>query len=98
MAVDESYLSLPPLPSVTLVTVEEEFIIRAIRPGIFNRNGAMNSVKIALEDQSDALGHEGGAILIDGDRVLKVADAPRFCLRHAREADEQRKKNGNQRL
>ena len=39
----------------------------------------MNPVKFALEDQSDALGHQSAAILVDGDGVLKVADAPGFC-------------------
>ena len=40
----------------------------------------MDSVPFAHEAHGDAFGDHGGAVALDRDIVLKIADAPRFRL------------------
>src|SRR5579864_6720828 len=73
--------------------LEEEFVIRPVRSGIFNRNRTKNSVPLADEGHVYPLADRGGTVAFDGDIVLKVRDAPRFRLCGADEsAGEQREK------
>ncbi len=55
----------------------------------------MNPMPLALENQRDALRHDGAAILRDRNVVLKIGHAPGFRLRRARESAEEQRENNN---
>ena len=55
----------------------------------------MNTVPLTDEDERDPFGHEGAAVLIDGDVVLKLGDAPRFGGRDAAEDAEENREQGD---
>jgi len=77
------------------VHVEEQCVICAARPGIFDGNDAMDPVPFSDEDKVDALYNEGAAILTDTDSVFKVGDPPAagMCQRgEQRRGGHERKK------
>ena len=66
------------------LNVDEQFIVRPVGPGIFNRNRAVDSVPLAHEDQGNALAHQRTAIFLDRDIVLKIGNPPGLggCICH----------------
>src|SRR6202161_2100069 len=59
--------------------VDEKLVVRAVWSGIFDGNRSMNAVPLANENQRDGFVHQSAAVIVDGDGVLKVGDAPGFC-------------------
>jgi hypothetical protein len=55
---------------------EKERVVRSLRSGILDGNGAVNSVPLADEGQRDLFADQGGAIGRDRDGVLEIGDAP----------------------
>src|SRR5208282_6304127 len=58
--------------------VHEELVVRAVRSGIFDGNRAVYAVPLADENQSDGFVDQSAAVVVDGDGVLKIRDAPGF--------------------
>jgi hypothetical protein len=51
----------------------------------------VNAVKLADENQSDGFVDQGAAVLVDGDGVLEVRDAPGFCEERRGEGEDSEK-------
>ncbi len=59
--------------------IQKQRVVRAARAGILDRDGAVNAVPLADEDEIDALLHQCRAVIADQDGVLKVGDPPALC-------------------
>ena len=82
--IDDSIFQLRAVAVGDALDVDEQFVVRAARPRIFDRNGAVNPVPLALEHERDSLCHHGSAVFADGDVVLKISNAPGFGRDSAR--------------
>jgi len=47
-----------------------------LRSGILDRNGAVNAVPLADENEGDLFADQGRSIGGDGDGVVEIGDAP----------------------
>jgi hypothetical protein len=64
-----------------------------MRPGILNRNGAMNAVPLADEDQRELFADKSGPIAVDRDGVFEIGDAPVAGLGGGSERESEKKCN-----
>jgi hypothetical protein len=68
--------------------IDEEPVVSAVRPGIFDGDIAVNAVPFAYKFQGDGLVDQSATVRVDGDGVLKIGDAPGFCSRGNRKGKD----------